>query len=79
MQRFEEGKTYYVNGGGKITVMRRTEHFLSFAGTVRHGEKAKGRKKIYAENLFGLGECIMLQSEKYPAMQYFCFAGHIDE
>ena len=76
MQQFEEGKTYNVNGGGKITVTRRTSQFVFFTGTTRDGE-TRGRKKIYPDNLFGLGENILIPS-LYPGLKYFCFAGRID-
>ena len=71
MKRFEVGKTYKVNGFGFIKVTKRTKHYLTFSGDY------KGRKKIADENLFDLGEHVLVD---YPdtslKLKLFCFAGH---
>lgn len=70
MKSFEEGKTYYVNGPGQILVEKVTEHFITFSGDF------SGRKKIYKDNLFGLGENILIDHPTCRQLKYFCFAGH---
>ena len=75
MERFEEGKTYRVNGGGKITITKRTKYFITFKGDF------EGKKKIHDfgdKGLFGLGENILIPT-KCPAIKYFCFAGHVEQ
>lgn len=72
MKKFETGKSYHVNGGGLITVTKRTDCYITFAGSFT------GRRKIISDNLFGLGENILIPS-RYPGLKYFCFAGHINE
>lgn len=69
MKRFEAGKRYAVNGGGTITVTRRTEHFITFEGDFA------GKRKIIADNLFNLGENILIPA-KYAGRKLFCFAGN---
>lgn len=69
MKQFEEGKTYKVNGPGSITVTKKTAHFITYTGD------HTGRKKIYALNLFGLGENILIPSE-CKSYCYFCYAAH---
>ena len=69
MRKFEEGKTYEVNGGGSITVTKRTAKYIEFTGDFT------GRRKVIEDNLFGLGENILIPSD-YKVMKYFCFAGH---
>lgn len=69
MQRFEENKKYRVNGGGEITVNRRTANYIEYTGDFT------GKRKIITDNLFGLGENILIPSG-FPAVKYFCFAGH---
>lgn len=69
MKKFETGKTYMVNGGGFITVTKRTEHFITFCGSYA------GRRKIIAADMFGLGENILIPTE-YAGFKRFCFAGH---
>ena len=79
MFRFQEGKTYLINGGGRVTITKRTAHYVVIDGTNRSGMHVTGRKKIYEDNLFGLGEHINIESFWGPAMHYFCFAGHVSE
>ena len=69
MKRFEENKKYRVNGGGVIEVIRRTNKYIEFTGDFQ------GKRKIITDNLFGLGENILIPSE-YPTVKHFCFAGH---
>ena len=74
MKRFEVGKTYQVNGGGTITITKRTRCFITFTGSF------SGRMMPYAmfENgLFGLGEHIWIRKNSY--MKVHCFAGHKEE
>ena len=69
MEKFQEGKKYRVNGGGVIKIIRRTRNFITFCGDF------SGRRRICEDNLFGLGENILIPSD-FPAVKYFCFAGH---
>ena len=69
MKQFEIGKRYQVNGGGIITVVKRTGKYIVFTGDY------SGKRSISSDNLFNLGENIMIPSD-YPGMKYFCFAGH---
>lgn len=79
MYRFEEGKTYNINGGGKIRVIKRTPHYIQYTGTGPHGIAAAGRRKVYPADIFGLGEHVLLPALWGPAANYFCFAGHVSE
>ena len=80
MKKFETGKTYMVNGGGFITVTKRTECYLWY--DVRDAEKGmieESRKtKIIKDDLFGLGENIVIPT-KYAGFKLFCFAGNIED
>ena len=69
MKQFEIGKRYEVNGGGTITVLKRTAKYIVFDGDY------SGKRSISSDNLFNLGENILIPSD-YPGMKYFCFAGH---
>lgn len=74
MKRFEVGKTYQVNGGGTITITKRTRCFITFTGSF------SGRMMPYAyadKGLFGLGEHIWIRKNSY--MKVPCFAGHEEE
>ena len=69
MKTFEEGKTYKVNGPGCIRIEKRTDHYITFSGDF------SGRKKIHDNNLFGLGEDIVIDTP-YKGCKYLCFAAH---
>ena len=69
MKQFEIGKRYQVNGGGIITVVKRTAKYIVFTGDY------SGKRSINSDNLFNQGENILIPSN-YPGMKYFCFAGH---
>ena len=69
MKQFEIGKRYQVNGGGTITVLKRTAKYIVFTGDY------SGKRSISSDNLFNLGENILIPSD-YSGMKYFCFAGH---
>lgn len=70
METFKPGKTYLLNTSNNytITVLKRTAQFLTFRyfGNVY-------RKKIYKNNLFKLGENILIPTG-YGDFKYFCFA-----
>lgn len=74
MKRFEAGKTYKVNGPGYIRVSRRTEHFIDFSRVIEGKESKRMRKRIYQDNLFGLGENILIPAA--ASAKYFVFAAH---
>ena len=67
MKSFEVGKTYLVNGGGAIRVIKRTSCYITFDGDFC------GKRKICRDNLFGLGEHILIPGKH---IEYFCFAEH---
>lgn len=67
MKQFTEGKSYAVNGGGTITVTKRTRYYVTFTGDFQ------GKREIIDDDLMGLGECILLP--KCGRIQTFCFAG----
>ena len=69
MRMFEVGKTYRVNGGGVVTVTKRTEKYVDLIG------RFNGRRMIYDSNMFNLGELIMLPSG-IPHTRLFVFAEH---
>lgn len=79
MDKFQEGKTYNINGGGQIRVIKRTPHYITYTGTGPHGIAANGRRKVYPGDIFGLGEHVLLPAMWGPASHYFCFAGHVSE
>ena len=57
MKTFEVGKKYRVNGGGVITITKRTKCFVNFEGDF------SGRKAFFTygdKGLFGLGETMWL-------------------
>ncbi len=64
MKCFEIGKTYSVNGGGKIAITKKSACYVSFCGDYA------GRKKILNHDLFGLGEAILI--DRYR----FAYAAH---
>ena len=69
MKRFRTGESYRVNGGGTITITKRTSQYVTYTGDY------SGKKKIYTydeEGLFGLGEHILVPM---AAGHTFCFAG----
>lgn len=68
MKRFEVGKTYSVQGGGFITVTRRTKAFVTFSGDF------SGRKKVYPACLVGLGEYLVIT--RPDGCKVLCFADH---
>lgn len=67
MKRFEAGSAYKVNGGGTITVTRRTDHFITFEGDFA------GKRRIIKDDLFGLGENILIPTP-HTGFKLFCFA-----
>lgn len=69
MIQFKVGKTYRINGGGEITVTKRTAKFLVFTGDF------EGRKMIEPNNYFGLGENIWIGSGN---LKRPCFAAHVN-
>lgn len=42
MKRFRTGESYRVNGGGTITITKRTSQYVAYTGDY------SGKKKIYA-------------------------------
>ena len=81
MKCFEVGKEYHINGGGTIRITKRTDCYISYAGTYDRKTNCAfismpihGRKKICKDDLFGLGENVMLPVGVH--MQLFCFAGN---
>ena len=79
IKAFETGKTYYVNGGGCVTVIKRTKNYITVSGSTKHDTIENKRFYIYGSNMFGLGENIIIPYSKYKAVVYFCFAGHEKE
>lgn len=76
MKTFKIGKTYYVNGGGNITVNKRTKNYITVSGNTKHDTFKNKRFYIYDCNLFNLGENILIPFTEYKALKYYCFAGH---
>lgn len=76
IKTFETGKEYFVNGGGNITVIKRTKNYITVSGSTKHDTIENKRFYIYGSNMFGLGENIIIPYSKYKAVVYFCFAGH---
>lgn len=79
MKTFKIGKTYYVNGGGNITVNKRTKNYIIVSGCTKHDTFKNKRFFIYKSNMFNLGENILIPFSGYKALVYFCFAGHEKE
>ena len=79
IKAFETGKTYFVNGGGTITINKRTKHYIIVSGKTKHDTIKNKRFYIYDDNLFNLGECILIPFSEYKALKYYCFAGHEKE
>lgn len=76
IKTFETGKTYFVNGGGNITVNKRTRNYIIVSGKTKHDTIENKRFFIYKSNMFNLGENILIPFSGYKALVYFCFAGH---
>ena len=74
MKRFEKGKTYRINGNGYIRINRRTECYAEIYGMVDGTELFCTTKKIFKDDLFGLGEHITLPAAAGHKM--FVFAAH---
>ena len=79
IKTFETGKTYFVNGGGNITVIKRTNNYITVSGKTKHDTIENKRFFIYKSNMFNLGENIIIPFSGYKALVYFCFAGHEKE
>ena len=75
MKQFETGKTYFINGGGTITVIKRTPAYITFTAAGTRRPVKTGRKGIMKDDLFGLGENILIDTDN-TAVKYFCFAEH---
>lgn len=75
MKKFETGKTYKINGNGYIHINRRTEHFAEIYGVANGKELFCTTKKIYKDDLFGLGEHILLPAAA-GNHKMFTFAAH---
>lgn len=77
MKTFEVGKSYLINNIEKnyITVTKRTDRYLYFVSDYS-GLVKKYRKWIYKDNLFKLGENILLDSYSSKGFLYFCFAAN---
>ena len=76
IKTFETGKEYFVNGGGTITVNKRTKNYIIVSGCTKHDTFKNKRFFIYKSNMFNLGENIIIPFSEYKALVYFCFAGH---
>jgi len=74
MIKFEQGKRYRVNGGGVVTIERRTPCYVTVSGAFC------GRYRVGAfgdKGLFGLGESFSI---RLPfGLGLFCFAAHEEE
>lgn len=68
MKRFEVGKNYSVQGGGLVTVTKRTKNFVTFSGDFTR------KKKVYPAGLVGLGEHIVIT--RPDGWKVLCFADH---
>lgn len=79
MKVFETGKEYFINGGGSITVIKRTKNYITISGKTKHDTFKNKRFYIYDCNLFNLGENILIPSSEYKALKYYCFAEHKKE
>lgn len=75
MMQFEVGKSYEVNGPGYITVIKRSNCFITFTHDTPSGIRYTGKKKIHKYNLFGAGENILLNTARGNYC-YFVFAAH---
>ncbi len=71
MKRFEVGKTYKVNGmrSETITITSRSDKSIMFTGDFT------GMRRVSKDDLFGLGENILIETEN-PNIRYFCFAAN---
>ena len=79
IKTFETEKTYLINGGGEITVLKRTKHYITVSGNTKHDTFKNKRFYVYRDNWFNLGENIIIPYSAYKAVVYFCFAGHEKE
>ena len=80
MQKFQAGHNYYINGGGEIYVIKRTEKYITVSGKTKHDAILYKRFYVYDDNAFNLGEYILIDSGiKRANLKYFCFAGHETE
>jgi len=73
MKKFEVGKAYMVNGGGIITVTKRTACFISYTGD------RTGRSRVYAwgdNGIFGMGEHINVPIPNTRNCFTICAASH---
>ena len=52
MKVFETGKEYFINGGGSITVIKRTNNYITVSGKTKHDTIENKRFFVYKSNLF---------------------------
>lgn len=77
IKAFETGKEYFVNGGGAITVNKRTNCYLWISGKYLNRFSLENKKLLIDKtNLFGLGESVIFPNINCRQLVYFCFAGH---
>lgn len=69
MEVFETGKRYIINGGGEITVLKRTRCYVTY----QHGNVVR-RVIIDKAGWFGLGELIWIAAENTTQLARPCFA-----
>ena len=80
IKTFETGKEYFVNGGGIITINKRTNRYIWISGSYKDRFNWNNKQfMVDKNNWFNLGECIVFKNMKYKQISYFCFAGHEKE
>lgn len=76
MTRFEEGREYQVNGGGRIRITRRTPCYVTYVvvgiSDIAGREILSGRRMV---GLFGDCEAIWVDTITRP-LQMLCMAKH---